>query len=298
MKTQELLHAVLVSLVTPFRNQKISFSELEENIARLNSTPVRGYLVLGGNAESQGLSEHEREEVLKSVVKAAKDKIIIAGIACESTVLAIEEAYKLADLGADLFRILPPHYFASKTTTDMILRFYKEIADNSPLPFILYNVPKLTGGVKLPPSAVAQLAKHPKILGIKDSSSEGIYGFLAATRKIESSFSVLAGSANIFYPAIVSGAHGGDMSLANYLPEHCCELMSSHLVGNTARARALHLSLYTVNSLVSGRFGVPGIKAAMDIMGYHGGESRRPFVSLGHEEISLIQETLRAESFL
>ncbi len=298
MNSEGLLHAVLVSLVTPFRNEKISFSELRDNIARLNSTPIRGYLVLGGNAESQGMSEHEREEVLESVVKAAQEKIIIAGIACESTTLAIETARKLADLGADLFRILPPHYFASKTTTDMILRFYEEIADNSPLPFILYNVPKLTGGVRLPPSAVAQLAKHPKIIGIKDSSSEGIYGFLAATRGIESSFSVLAGSANIFYPALVSGAHGGDMSLANYLPEHCCELMSNHLKGNTTRAKALHLSLYTVNSLVSGRFGVPGIKAAMDLVGYHGGESRRPFVSLGEEEIATIHETLQGEGFL
>jgi dihydrodipicolinate synthase/N-acetylneuraminate lyase len=98
------------------------------------------------------------------------------------------------------------------------LRFYEEIADNSPLPFILYNIPKLTGGVRLCPSAVAQPAKHPKILGIKDSSGDGIYGFLAATRRTESSFSVLAGSANIFYPALVSGARGGDMSLTNYLP--------------------------------------------------------------------------------
>lgn len=288
---------MLVSLVTPFRNEKISFPELEENIARLNETPIRGYLVLGGNAESQGMSERERDEVLKTAVKAAEERTIIAGIACESTTLAIEEAKRLAGIGADLFRILPPHYFASKTTTDLILRFYEEIADHSPLPFILYNVPKLTSGVQLPPDAVARLAGHPKILGIKDSSSAGIYGFLAATRNIES-FAVLAGSANIFYPALVSGAHGGDMTLANYLPDQSCELMSSFLKGDTKRARDLHLSLYTVNNLISGKFGVPGIKAAMDFMGYHGGDPRRPFMPLQKDDRALIRKTLENEGFL
>ena len=289
-----------MSLVTPFQDESISWSELEENMSKLNETPIRGYLALGGNAESMGMSEREKDEVLGTVVRLAgerDDKIVIGGIACESSYLAIERAKAMADTGAGYARILPPHYFASGMTPEVLIRFYEEVADHTPIPFILYNVPKLTGGVRVTPATVARLADHPKIAGIKDSSPDGVYGFLHATRHMED-FAVLAGSANTFFPALASGAAGGDMTLANYLPSLCCELLSSFERGDMGRARDLHLSIYTINKLVSGTYGVPGIKAAMDLLGYSGGEPRRPFAPLGNEGIAHIRETLEEEGLL
>ncbi|MDY7028035.1 MAG: dihydrodipicolinate synthase family protein [Spirochaetota bacterium] len=297
MEPNILLHGVFVSLVTPFVQEKISFELLEENVTKQNKTSVKGYLVLGGNGEYMSLSEDEQLKILSRVSKLKEDKKLICGVACESTHLTIERAKLIADYGVDLLRILPPHYFASRMTDEVLIRFYEEVADNSPVPFILYNVPKLTNGVGLSPEGVKRLAGHPRIIGIKDSSAEGIYGFLAATKNVHS-FAVLAGSANIFLPALVSGAVGGDMSLANYLPDACCTLQKYYEEGRMAEARDLHLSLFKINKLVSGQFGVPGVKAAMDLTGYRGGEPRRPFTPLEKSDTMMIKSLLEMEGLL
>lgn len=285
------LQGVFVSLITPFHKDEISFSELEENINQLNRTPVGGYLVLGGNSESPGMSEAERLQILKTVTNCKGDKILLASVAAESTRQAREEIQRFLDLGVDCVRVLPPHYFARSMTNEVLYRFYKELADSSPLPIILYNVPKLTGGLDFSASLVRTLAGHQQIIGIKDSSPDGIHGFIAATRDLPD-FSVLAGSANNFFPALAAGAVGGDMTIANYLPELCCRLYSEFRKGNIEQARDLHLALYTINRVVSGTFGVAGIKAAMEIMGRCGGEPRRPFLPLGKEHVATVRDAL------
>ncbi len=291
------LQGVYVSLITPFHKDEISFSELQENINRLGQTPVGGYLVLGGNSESPGMSEAERLRVLKTVTGCKGNKIIIGGVAAESSRQASEEIQKFYDLGVDCVRVLPPHYFARSMTNEVLYRFYQEVADNSPLPIILYNVPKLTGGLDFSASLVRTLAGHRQIIGIKDSSPDGIHGFIASTRDLPG-FSVLAGSANNFFPALAAGAAGGDMTIANYLPELCCRLYNEFEKGNIEQARDLHLALYTINRLVSGTFGVAGIKAAMDIMGMHGGEPRRPFLPLEEEHIATVRDALESATAL
>jgi 4-hydroxy-2-oxoglutarate aldolase len=176
---------------------------------------------------------------------------------------------------------------------EVLYRFYSEVADNASLPIILYHVPRLTNGVEFSPELVHSLASHPNIKGIKDSSSDGIYGFIGATRTIED-FAVLSGSANSFFPALVAGADGGDMTLANYLPEYCCRLYDEFQAGNLEKAKRLHFALYTINKLVSGKLGIPGIKAAMDIMGYHGGEPRRPILPLEQEDAENLRKKLNS----
>lgn len=279
MSVSDIPYGVYVSLVTPFKNDEVAFDLLEENIKRMNRTSIRGYLALGGNAESYGMSEAEHLQIIRTVREHAVDRQLIVGVAAESTHLTCEKIKPLKDWGADYVRVLPPHYFAKNMSQDVLYRFYSEVADASCLPIMLYHVPRLTNGVEFSPELVYRLASHPNIKGIKDSSSDGIYGFIGATRTVKD-FAVLSGSANSFFPALVAGADGGDMTLANYLPEFCCRLYDEFQAGNLENAKRLHFTLYTINKLVSGKLGIPGIKASMDIMGYFGGEPRRPILPL------------------
>ncbi|MGI6433703.1 MAG: dihydrodipicolinate synthase family protein [Sphaerochaetaceae bacterium] len=291
MAPKHVPHGVYVSLITPFRDDLVAYDLLIENLKKLNATDIDGYLVLGGNSESYGMTELERLKIISTVKDNLGTKQIIAGVAAESTHLALEEIAHLHQWGVDYVRVLPPHYFAKNMDQETIQRFYNEVADNSPVPVILYHVPRLSNGIEFSASLVGSLAKHQNIVGIKDSSPDGIYGFIGATKHM-ADFAVLSGSANSFFPAMVAGAAGGDMTLANYMPRHCCQLYDEFKKGNLERAKELHFALYTVNKLVSGRLGIPGIKAAMNIMGFNGGEPRRPILSLGKPEEEKLKDTL------
>lgn len=293
---RDSLSGVFVSLVTPFEDEMPRLDWLAENVAALDQTEIRGYLALGGNAEAQTLSEDERISILDLVLSNRRAKLVIAGVSEESTRQAIERSKEYADHGADFLRVLPPHYFAKHMTDEVLLRFYEEVADAAPIPVVLYNVPQLTGGVRLSPESVKILARHANIAGVKDSSPEGIYAFLSAVRGIPD-FKVLAGSASIFFPALVAGASGGDMSLANFLPDACCELYSAFCSGDLEAARTLHQRLYAINAGVSGQFGVSGVKSAMDMVGLRGGAPRRPLAVLGPAQNAAVKELLESEGF-
>lgn len=297
MSSPPPLSGVLVSLVTPFEDEAPRLDWLSENMDALNRTGIRGYLSLGGNGEAQTLTESERLLVLDAILARKGSKVVIAGVSEESSRAAVETARRYAGRGADYLRVMPPHYFAKHMDDEVLVRFYREVADGSPAPLLLYNVPQLTGGVRLSPAAAAELARHPNIHGVKDSSPEGIYGYLAAARGIPG-FRVLAGSAGIFFPALVAGASGGDMSLANFLPGPCCDLYDAFRSGDLDRARSLHHRLYTVNAGVSGSFGVAGVKAAMDLLGFRGGEPRKPLAALTTPQRETLRSLLAEEGFL
>jgi len=297
MSPADRLTGVFVSLVTPFEDEAPRLDWLSENMDALNRTSIRGYLALGGNGEAQTLTESERVHVLDAILARKGSKIVIAGVSEESSRAAIGTARLYASRGADYLRVMPPHYFSKHMNDEVLVRFYREVADESPVPLLLYNVPKLTGGVRLSPETAAVLARHPNILGVKDSSPEGIYGYLAAVREIPG-FRVLAGSAGIFFPALVAGASGGDMSLANFLPGPCCELYDAFRSGDLDRARSLHHRLFTVNAAVSGTYGVAGVKAAMDLTGYRGGEPRKPLSALTMPQRNSLRSVLAEEGYL
>jgi 4-hydroxy-2-oxoglutarate aldolase len=157
--------------------------------------------------------------------------------------------------------------------------YYSEAADRVPMPVLIYNAPGFAGGVSLSAGAVSRLADHGNIVGMKDSAPTGPGGFLAALGR-RREFSVLAGSTNFFYPSMVLGAVGGVLSSANYLPEACCRLYTLIVEGDHAEALALHNRLVRINRAVSSRFGVAGVKVAMECRGYRGGEPRSPLKAL------------------
>ena len=295
--SKEMLSGVFAPVVTPFRDDRVCYSWLAENLEGLGRTALRGYLCLGSNGEFMSLTDEEQAEVVRVFAECKGEKVLMVGTGRESTHETIEVSRRMAGLGADFVSVLTPHYFAKRTTGEVLIRHYAAVADAAPVPVLLYNAPGFAGGVQFSPADVAELAAHPNIAGMKDSSPAGAAGYLQATADNDT-FHVLAGSANTLLGALVLGAAGGVVSLANCLPDECCRLYDAFVRGEMDEARRLHGKLFALNRAVSGRAGVAGVKAAMDLMGYRGGDPRAPFVALDNDAREAMRRDLEREGVL
>ncbi|MFC1538334.1 dihydrodipicolinate synthase family protein [Candidatus Latescibacterota bacterium] len=290
------LSGVFAPVVTPFKDDKLLLESLRDNLRKLNETELTGYLALGSNGEFRSLGDEEQIKVLEVFAEEKGDKVVMVGTACESTVETIVKTKKAADMGFDFASILTPSYFAKKMNDEVLIGYYSRIADNSPIPVLLYNAPGFAGGVTVSPNAVKVLAGHENIVGMKDSSPSGPNSFLAKLDCVKD-FHVLAGSANFFYPTLHIGAIGGIISLSNVLPEPCCRLYKLFLESRYKEAKKLHLSLQRLNGAVSGTYGVAGVKGAMDVAGFKGGEPRHPLIKITDADKQKIRESIIREGF-
>lgn len=289
------LSGVFAPMTTPFRNDSVDYEGLAANVAKMNGTKLKGYFVLGTNGEFKALSVEERFKVLDSVVRnSGKDKVIMAGIGAESTAESIELAKRAAGAGAKMASLLMPCFFAKKMNDDVMERHAFDVADASPIPIVLYNNPSVNAGVTIRLPLAQRLATHPNIAGIKDSSKETYPENLKAA---SAKFRVLAGSASYFLDLMRKGGSGGVLSLANVFPAECAELYEAIVEGRDAEAEELNAKLVALNSKVSGAFGVAGVKAAMDIMGFAGGLPRRPYRGLGPADLAALRQDLENSGF-
>ncbi|MGM0365616.1 MAG: dihydrodipicolinate synthase family protein [Actinomycetota bacterium] len=280
---KEKLSGVFVPTITPFKDDRIQYDRLEENLKKLNQTPITGHLALGSNGEFRSLTRKEQLKVLEIFIKNKGDKIIMAGTGCESTAETIELSRQAEKIGADFVSVLTPSYFKKIINDDVLVSYYTEIADSIGIPLLIYNAPGFTGGVAVSAKAVKKLASHPNIVGMKDSSKAGLMGYLSATRDMDD-FYVLAGSVNFFFTGLLCGAIGGIISLANAIPEVCCKLYQMFLEDRIEEAKELHMDLFQINGKVSGANAVSGVKNAAALCGYYGGEPRRPLMPLTDEQ--------------
>lgn len=281
------LSGVYVPVVTPFEDDIIKLGWLEENLEKLGRENLSGYLALGSNGEFMSLTVDEQLNVVKTFMKKKGNKIVMVGTARESVNETVVFSKKVIDLGADYVSILTPHYFSKNMTEDVLIRYYTQIADSLTVPVLLYNAPGFASGIKISPEVVRILAQHPNIAGMKDSSPAGMNSFLSEVRYAD--FEVLAGSANIYFAALLLGATGGIISVANYLPRLACEFHEVIMKKDYEKARELHFKIFEINKMVSGSHGVAGVKAAMNIMGFKGGTARSPLQVLSQDEYNKIQ---------
>jgi len=276
------ISGVLVPICTPFSKRKVDINKLEKNMEIFSQTELQGYFALGSNGENCMLNEEERKIVLSTILKKRRNnQVIMAGCSHESTQGTINLTKWAAEIGAEIASIQPPHYFKKVMSDKAIIQFYEEVAENSPLPVVIYNAPGFTGGVTLSVKAVSILSKHQNIIGLKDSSPAGPGIFLAVVNK---EFSVMAGSANIFLSTLVMGGVGGVLSIANFHPRACCWLYELFKQGKMEEAKYFQHALIRLNRAVSGKYGVAGVKTAMDIVGLNGGNPRLPLLPLNTEE--------------
>lgn len=294
---KEKLSGVFVPTIIPFIDDEIQYRKLEKNLKKLNSTPICGHLALGSNGEYKSLSRKEQLKILEIFVENKGDKIIMAGTGCESTKETIKLSKEAKKIGADFVSVLTPSYFLKQINDNLLVDYYTEIAENINIPLLIYNAPGFAGGVKISPGAVRKLANHPNIVGMKDSSPAGLMGFISSTLDIDD-FNILAGSINFFFTGLICGAVGGILSLANAFPDACCNLYRLYIDRKIEEAKKLNLKLFKINTQVSGRYGVSGVKAATSLAGLFGGEPRRPLKPLSVDQINEIRNLLMDEGLI
>jgi len=293
---REKLSGVFAPITTPFNERgDLLLEKLAANIKQLNTSRLRGYLVLGTNGEFRSLSTSEQMEVLGVVVKTASpDKVIMAGTGAESTKVSIELCHQAAEIGAHYGSLITPFFFAKKMTDKALIQHFVRVADQSPIPVLLYNNPGVTG-ITMSTAVIKEVSSHPKIVGMKDSSPGNLSAYIL---NAQPRFSLLAGSANFFFTGLLMGAVGGVLSLADAFPEPCCRLYDFGVNGQLKEGRELQFQLMELNQKVSGKFGVAGVKAAMDFAGFYGGPPRAPLLPLAPDEKKKLREDLVASGFL
>jgi 4-hydroxy-2-oxoglutarate aldolase len=283
------LHSVFPAIPTPFVDDVLDEKGLRANVARWARTPLRGLLALGSNGEASHVDGDESVRVVETVREAwPGDRILIAGAGHQSTRQTIAAARAVARAGADLALIITPYAFKSSMTTDALVAHFSAVADASPIPILLYNVPPRTG-VTLPLAAVERLATHPNIAGLKDSS--GDVGFVCeAAGLVPATFNVLVGVAPNLLASLGVGAIGGIVAVASVFPELCLELHALARAGRRDEALALQRALTPLARAVTSTHGPAGLKAAIEAVGYVGGPPRLPLPPLPASAIADIRK--------
>jgi len=256
---------------------QIDLHALASNLSVWNTYDLAGYVVQGSNGEVVYMSENERVAVVEAVRKNT-DKLIIAGAGCESTIQTIRLCQRMAQAGANAVLVINPHYYTKgMQNPQVITNHFLQVADSSPIPVVLYNMPGNTG-IPIPNSCIVELANHPNIIGYKDSG--GKVAKIAYVVQECPGFQVLAGSASFLAPALCLGAVGGVCALANIAPQKVLDMMGMVHRGEIVEAMTLQKTLVEPNTAVTAGFGVPGLKCALDYLGMCGGATRSPLLKL------------------
>jgi len=288
------LEGVFPPIPTPFTaDGELALAELQANLSWWTGTGLSGIVVLGSNGEYVALSEREKLEAIR-VTRAAvpASQSVIAGTGAESTRETIQLSRAAAALGVDAVLVVTPHYYRSRMDAESLLVHYRAVADATPVPVLLYNVPANTG-IDMAPEVVLQLAEHPNVLGIKDSSGN-MPAMAEVLRAKPSNFAVFAGSAGFLLPALALGAAGAIVAQANVAPCETVRLYTAWQEGDVAAARTLQLLLLPVNAAITARWGVPGLKAALDHLGHYGGPPRLPLLPLPSAHSARLADLLAA----
>lgn len=277
-----MIKGSIVALVTPMTETgAVDYLGLEQLIAFHLKEQTDGLLVLGTTGESPTLSEEEEEEIVRFTVEKANGRIpVIAGAGANATAKTIKKVQRFAELGVDQLLVITPYY--NKTSDAGLLTHFKAIADASSLPIILYNVPSRTGmTISLP--VLTELAKHPRIIGIKEASGDMSYTMEVA-QLIDESFALYSGNDDLILPILSIGGIGVISVWANIQPKVVHELVHDYLDGNSHSAKEKQLThLALINALFSETNPIP-VKAAMNHLGLPAGPLRLPLLELGEEK--------------
>jgi 4-hydroxy-2-oxoglutarate aldolase len=341
-KRSYMFSGILPPLPTPFTaDGALDLDALRSNIEKLNATGLTGYVALGTNSEAVHVTPEEAAQVFATVKQAAAPgKIVIAGTGQLSTAATLDMTKRAADAGCDAALIVTPFYYKNSMTGEALKKHYFTIADHSPLPVMIYNVPANTG-LNVVSSIVAVIAQHPNIVGIKDSSGDinQLAETVRLTRKQDdketsrqgsvnpaqrapdakrrtrrdrtraagpadvrsassAEFAVFSGNYGAMLPSLSFGVAGGILAVSNIAPNECVQIYDLFRQGQVAAAGELHLRLLPVARAVTSQFGVPGLKAALDMLGYHGGYPRLPLLPLVENQRTELEKVLREAELL
>ncbi|MBI2149088.1 MAG: dihydrodipicolinate synthase family protein [Acidobacteria bacterium] len=293
------LKGIIPPMVTPFlENGAICFDSFERNIDKYLEAGIEGYLVLGSNGESVYL---EHEEKLKLIEAARKkvpaSKTFLAGTGLESTRATVELTKEAADRGADAVLVKNPFYFKGMMTSEVYVAHYTAVADASPVPVVVYNVPVFTG-VALNSELVIELARHPNIRGLKDSSGDVRLISEVVWNTDPGKFPVMAGAAATLLPAMAAGARGGIIALACAAPKAALAFYRAFAAGDYKKAGTVQRIIARAALAVTSKHGIAGLKGAMELEGFQPGLPRRPLLPLkpaGRDDLARIFRKMNSE---
>jgi 4-hydroxy-2-oxoglutarate aldolase len=288
---------VFVPATTPFRGDEIAHDALAANLRAWSRTGLAGFVVLGSTGEFPMLDEAERDRVLVTAREAiARDRTFLAGTGADSTLHTIRRTKRAAALGADAAIVITPHYFTTAFGPAAQVRHYLAVAEASPIPVMIYNFPRNTG-INLDAETVATIAAHPNVCGIKDSSGN-IPQAAQIIDQTPKSFHVLVGSAAALLPSLTIGSSGGILALGLIAAREFCEVFTLARSGRWDEARGVAARMMVADRGVPGRYGIGGLKAALDLQGLYGGPCRAPLATPDGDAIEEIKEVLATAGLL
>jgi len=256
-----------------------------------------GVLVAGSSGESALLDDVDRRALLaRARAHVPSDKWLLAGIGSESTRQTIARAHDAKAAGADAVLVVAPHYFLKRMTEAALRAHYLAVADASPLPVMMYNIP-VYAHVVLSPALVHEMAQHDNVIGMKDSAGNlpVLAEYLAAQ---SATFRVLTGSGATVVPALAAGAHGAILAVALYAGKLVRTMVDDFRAGRVDDATALQAKIGPLAVEIAGAMGPAGIKAAMSLMGLAGGAPRSPLLPVSDDELATIRARLQVSGLL
>jgi 4-hydroxy-2-oxoglutarate aldolase len=270
------LRGVLLPFPTPFdARRELDLAALRSNIARWNATGIAGYVALGSTGERVHLDDDESLEVIEAAREVVtRDLAFVVGVGQQSTRATIKEAQRAARAGADAVLVITPHFYRSAMTQDALASHYERVADSSHAPVVIYSIPQNTN-VTLAPETIARLSRHENIIGLKESSGD-VVAFVEMLRVVDERFAMLTGHGSALHAALSSGARGAILAVACCVPKFAVALARAVAAGENERARMMQLKLVPLARAVTTRFGIGGLKVALDAAGYRGGRVRAP----------------------
>lgn len=275
------LQGIFAPVISTFHagSEDLNLDGFASNVRSHIAEGLDGVVVAGSTGEAALLSEAERGALIAtSREHVPTGKLVIAGCGAESTRQTVLRTKQAKEQGADAVLVVAPHYYANAMTEEVLRAHYRRVAEESPLPVILYNIPKYMH-FALSAELVAELAQHPNIVGIKDSS--GVLDMLKGFLKAQSpTFSVLTGSGSGLQAGLEAGARGGILAVSLFAAGFAREVFEGVRGGETDRAAKAQARLKPMADVIVAKLGVPGVKAAMEAVGKVGGAPRMPLLPL------------------
>jgi len=288
------LQGIFPPIATPFdANGEIYVSKVQHNVEKWNRTALSGYVVMGSTGESVMLTPEEKYKMWELVAQyAAPEKLLIAGTGVESVRETVALTNRAAEMGYKAAMVRTPHYYKNLVNrADAQTLYYRAVADQSKIPLIIYNWPQATG-VDIPVDAVVAISEHPNVIAIKESSGS-LEKVMQLLREVKHGFQVLVGSAPTLWPSLLMGACGAILAYANAAPYSTIAIWEAYRTREEAAGLDWQNRIGRASTLVTVKYGIPGLKYAMDLNGYYGGPPRLPLVPPSEAAKREIEEAFR-----
>lgn len=288
------IRGMFAPISTPFNSdEEIDYGKLKENLSKWGKTGLAGVVVLGSNGEFVSLTHEEKVKMIAFTREnISTEKVVIAGTGCESTKETIELTKEASKAGANAALVINPTYFKGSLTSEVLEAHYRKVADASPLPVMIYNMPG-NSGINLGAPLITSLSFHKNITGVKDSSGN-IVQISSIINDSPNDFSVFAGSGSYLLPTLLMGGAGATMAVANVVPDYCVKIEDLFKKGQIDEAVKMQLGLLKLNAAVTSGFGIPGMKYALDRVGYYGGPLRSPLLPPSDDQKKEIDKLLES----